>query len=105
MDREAWHAEIHGVAKSLTRRGSQGASRAASGKSGLHARGEGATRSCLESARPDPLPSGSPLLAPPAFATGAKDRARGGRSGRGRRLLSSRSQRRVPAASLVQPWG
>ena len=39
MDREAWRAAIH------ARRGSQGASRAAPGKSGLHARGEGPTKS------------------------------------------------------------
>lgn len=51
------------------------------------------------------VPSGSPQRAAPAFAPGAKCRARGGGSGLGRRLLTSRSRQWVPAASLVQPWG
>ena len=51
MDWEAWYAAVHGVAKSWpeARRGSQGASRAAPGKSGLHARGEGERVLALES--------------------------------------------------------
>ena len=45
MGREAWHAAVHGVAKSRTRL----SSRAAPGKSGLRARGEGERVMALES--------------------------------------------------------
>ena len=49
-DGGAWWAAVYGVAQSQTaRRGSQGASRAAPGKSGLHARGEGERVLALES--------------------------------------------------------